>query len=416
MANAIITNSYIARKFIQISRNTNAFLMNVNRQYDGEFERTGAKAGQNIRIRLPVEYNLRTGPTAIVQDSVQKVLNLTVAMQTGVDMSFSSVDRTMNVDRFTENFINPAVNTIVGGIAADVMSGADGGVSNWVANQDPVTGALLSPTINTWLNAKASLEKNAVPDSNYKIVMDPSTQANTVANLAGYFNSQPVIAKQYENGDMTRALGFDWMADNTVILHTTGAYATNPTYTTAKGFAASTVNGAGQVGTVLTVAAMAGPLAKGDIISVDGVYNVNPVTKAATARLKHFVVTAPTLTGATSIPIYPSILGANAGVAQQYQTVSVSPANGATVFVAAAPGSVYRKNLAYVPKAMTLATVDLILPPNVDAAREVFDEVSVRVITQYQGTSDQLLTRLDLLYGFAYLKPEWMVIVPDPVT
>ena len=418
MANSLVTNQVIARKFISISRNKNAFLQNMDRQYDPEFERTGAKVGQNIRIRLPVEYVLRTGPTAIVQDSVQKSVNLPVATQAGVDMSFSSVDRTMNIDRFTDNFIAPAVNTVIGGIASDVMAGCEGNVSNWVANQDPTTGALLSPTANTWLNAKASLENNAVPDSNYKIIMAPATQANTVASLAGLFNSQPILAKQYENGDMTRALGFDWMVDQTVIIHTTGAYVAGGAFVATKGFpSGSTVTGANQVGSVLTVSATTGPLAKGDIITVDGVFNVNPVNKNSTGRLKHFTVTAPVAGGATTIPIYPPILGVTGGgAAQQYQTVTASPANAAVVYVSAAPSSVYRKNLAYVPKALTLASVDMIAPPNVDVAREVYDEVSVRVLTQYQGNSDQLLTRLDLLYGFSYLKPEWMVCVPDPLT
>lgn len=391
--------------------------MNVNRQYDSEFERTGAVAGQSIRIRLPVDYTLRTGPTAVVQNSTQKTINMTVATQVGVDMSFSTVDRTMNIDRFTENFIAPAVNRIVGGIAVDLMGQSEGNVANWVANQDPTTGALIAPTANTFLNAKAALENNAVPDSNYKIVMAPGTQANTVASLAGLFNSQPVLAKQYENGDMTRALGFDWFTDQTVVVHTTGAYATNPTWTNHKGFAAVTVAGAGQTGSALTVSALAGPLKKGDMIRIDGVFAVNPVFKANTGNLRDFVVTADCATGATSIPIYPALLGVDGGgLEQQFQTVTASPANAAQVYVTAAPGSIYRKNLAYVPKAMTLATVDLIMPPNVDAAREVYDETSVRVVTQYQGTSDQLLTRMDLIYGVLYLKPEWVACVPDPLS
>jgi hypothetical protein len=416
LANSIVTNQYIAREFIRLSRNKNGFLQSMNRDYDSEFERTGAKAGQSIRIRQPVEYNLRSGPTAIVQDSVQKVLTMTVATQIGVDMSFSSVDRTMNIDRFSKNFIDPAVNRIVGGIATDVMSGAEGGASNWSANYD-ANGALLSPTINTWLNAKAAMENNSVPFSDYKIVMHPNTQANTVGNLAGFFNSQQTIAKQYDNGEMYKALGFDWLSDPTTIVHTTGAYATTPTYTAGKGFAAVTVAGAGQTGSNLTVSALAGPLNKGDIITIDGVFGVNPVNKNTTGRLRHFTITANVAGGATVLPIYPAILGVDGGGAQQqFQTVTASPANSAQVYVVTGPGVAYRKNLAYVPEAMTVASVDLIMPPNVDAAREALDNISVRVVTQYLGGTDQLLTRLDLLYGYAWLKPEWVVVVPDPIT
>ena len=195
--------------------------------------------------------------------------------------------------------------------------------------------------------------------------------------LKGLFNSQPTIARQYDNGEMVRALGFDWMADQTVLLHTTGAYATSPAYTDGLGFACTTVSGAAQTGSTLAVAALAGPLAKGDIIRIAGVLMVNPVTKAPTGRARTFTVTAAVASGATAIPIYPAITGVDGGGnSVQYQTVNASPANAAQVYVVSAPGSQYRKNLAFVKEAITLAAVDLELPPNVDAAREVFDDIS----------------------------------------
>jgi len=422
LANQIITNQIIAREFIRISRNTNAFLKALNTQYDSSFARSGAKVGQSIRIRLPVDYALRTGPTAIVQDSVQKSVNLTVATQTGVDMGFSSVDRTMSIDRFNENFIEPAVNRVVGGLASAGMAmmeggiNGSGGVPNWSANQDPATGALLAPVMKTWLDGKASLHNNAVPTTDFKAVIAPNSESTVVSSLAGYFNSQATIAKQYDNGEMMHALGFDWMTDQTVTVHTTGAYAVNPTWTVGKGFAATTVAGANQTGNSLVVSALAGPLKAGDIIAVDGVFGVNTINKMTTGRLRHFNVTANVAAGSTVIPIYPAISGPDGlGNEVAYQTVTASPANAAQVYVTAAPGSMYRKNIVFVPKAMTFATVDLEMPPNVECAREVFDNVSVRVVTQYFGMSDNIVTRLDVLSGFALLKPEWCAVVPDPI-
>ena len=87
IANQIITNAIIAKEAVRLYRNKNAFLRNVDRQYESSFARTGAKVGQSIRIRLPVDYTLRTGPTAIVQNTVENVMNLVVANQFGVDMS-----------------------------------------------------------------------------------------------------------------------------------------------------------------------------------------------------------------------------------------------------------------------------------------------------------------------------------------
>ena len=60
-----------------------------------------------------------------------------------------------------------------------------------------------------------------------------------------------------------------------------------------------------------------------------------------------------------------------------------------------------------------MATADLIMPPNVEASRKVLDGVSMRIVRQYAIGTDQLISRLDVLYGFKYVRPEWCVVVAD---
>jgi len=207
---------------------------------------------------------------------------------------------------------------------------------------------------------------------------------------------------------MYDALGFIWMKDQTAITHTTG--------TLAQGSA--TVSGAGQTGLNITVGALAGSLNIGDIITIAGVFQVNRITKQSTGQLRQFVVTSNVLTGATSIPVYPALIPGVNGVQVQYQTVTVSPANGAAVNQALglAASSVYRKNFAYAPEAVTLATADLEMPKNVhEAAREEFDGISMRMVTDYFIGTDQLITRLDVLYGFLWIRPEWACVVGDMI-
>ena len=49
---------------------------------------------------------------------------------------------------------------------------------------------------------------------------------------------------------------------------------------------------------------------------------------------------------------------------------------------------------------VTMATADLELPRGVhEAAREAFDGVSMRMVTAYNVSTDQFITRLDILYG-----------------
>ena len=186
----------------------------------------------------------------------------------------------------------------------------------------------------------------------------------------------------------------------------TGAYGTLPT-----------VNGAGQVGSSITVSALAGPLNQGDIVSFAGVYAVNRVTKTSTNVLAQFAVTAAVPAGATAIPIYPALVPASviAGLTgTSGQTVTASPANGAAVTSPIKAGETYRKNLAFRSEFLTLATADLELPRGVhEAHRENQDGISMRLVTAYNISTDQMVTRIDLLYGWAAVRSDWCCIVAD---
>lgn len=55
---SIITPTLVARRAIELFRNSNAFLQDIDRQRPNEFGFTGTK----IQIRLPTDYILRTNP------------------------------------------------------------------------------------------------------------------------------------------------------------------------------------------------------------------------------------------------------------------------------------------------------------------------------------------------------------------
>ena len=308
----------------------------------------------------------------------------------------------MSLDDYSKRILAPAVNNLVGAVAADVMSGVEGGVSNLVGNFDSA-GNLLKPTLETFLNAKALLSLRSAPTDSRKFILDPVTMARTVQNLSGLLNPATEISEQYRKGEVYNAIGFDWFEDQTVIKHTTGAYT-----------GTLTVSGGGQTGTTITTNALGGPLAQGDIITFAGVNAVNRITKVSTGQLQQFVVTAAAAAGATSISIYPAIVPPSGGSTVQYQTVDASPANGAAIIPLTLASSVYRKNLAFVPDAVTMATADLELPKNMqETARERMDGVSMRMVTGFDIKSDQFITRLDVLYGYVWVRPEWAVVVAD---
>lgn len=407
MANALLAINMITQEAVRLWKNSNAFLMNVDHQYDDQFAVSGAKIGQALRIRLPNDYVVTKGPNLNVQDTSERNTTLVLATQAHVDVAFSMVDRTMTLDNYSERVLAPMVNNLAGQVALDLMAASEGGICNWVANQDAGNN-ILNPIASTYLNAGASLDLNSAPIANRKIVNGPRTEARVVASLAGLLNPQNVIGRQYNTGRMYDALGFTWMKDQTALVHTDGALAQG----------SATVNGAGQTGLSLVVNALAAGLNQGDIITIAGVNAVNFITKETTGELRQFVVTANVAAGATAIPIYPAIVPPSGGQKVQYQTVTASPANGAAVNPVSglAASTTYRKNFAYCPEAVTIAMADLEIPGGVhEAARDSFDGVSMRMITDYFIGTDQLITRLDVLYGFLWIRPEWAVIVADAI-
>lgn len=388
----------ITNEAVRLFSQTNAFLRTVNRQYDDQFARSGAKIGSTLRIRLPNDYVVNDGPAITPQGTNEQNTSLTVAKQKNVPVSFGAAERTMSLDDYSERILAPAVNRLAAVMAGDLMNVANS-ACNIVMNTDS-SNNLISPSAKTWLQAGALLDQNLSPRMDRKIILDPITQANTVSSLQGLFNPQVKISDQFETGLITRdTLGFDWMMDQTTKVHTSGT------------FTDGTVNGANQTGNTLVVSAITGTLKAGDIITIAGVNAINRLTGDDQAALRQFVVTADVASGATSIPIYPAIVPAPAA----FNTVTASPANGAAITLVGGAGLKYRKNLAYFPEAFTLATADLEMPTSgvVESARAQFDGVSMRMITAYDIMSDNLITRLDVLYGFAAIRPEWAVIVAD---
>lgn len=406
MANSLLTISMITRKAIELFVNSNAFIKNLDRQYDDQFGKAGAKIGSQLRIRLPNDYTVRTGPAVSVQDTAEQQTVLTLATQDGVDVSFSTADLLLSLDDFGDRVMAPMMNVLAGGVAGTVMANSANTICNISPNVDAGNN-ILTPNSGTYLDAQATLALQSTPVSAQKIINDPRTQARVVQSLTGLLNPSTAISDQYYEGEMYRALGATWFCDQTTLKFTTGT------------FTAGLISGANQSGTALLTTAITGTLLVGDIITIAGVNSVNRVTKLTTGELRQFVVTVAMANGGTTLNVYPSLVppsnfAAN-GPIVQYMTVTQSPADQAVISLVTNAGATYRKNFRYAPQAITMATGDLPLPANKVVARHKMDSVSMRAITDYMIGTDQEITRLDVLFGSLVIRPEWMAVVPDRI-
>ncbi|WP_418610074.1 P22 phage major capsid protein family protein [Gluconobacter cerinus] len=406
MANNLINNSIITREALMIRRNSNDLIKNISREYQGQFAQRGAKIGDTINVRLPNDYVVQDGPVVNPEATAERSIPLTINFRKNVPMSFSTQERTLNIDDFSERYIAPAVNALVGQVASDAMTLALQ-ASNMVVNTDD-QGNLIAPSSQTWLNAKALLTSCNAPLDDRFAVLDPMTDANTVSGMMG-----------------SKILGVrEWMQDQTVMISQTGSYDGSATATgtygnyTPNGAPVTTISSsASPHSSVFSTSAISGTLKAGDIITIAGVNRINRVNKNSLYLPQQFVVLADCASGATSIPLSPAIIPPGANGPVPYQTVDAAPASGATIKLVAPAGSIIRRNMLYSKRALTLATVDL---ENVSelgplCARASLDGVSLRTVTYYNGTDDTRSTGLDVLYGIGMLRPDWCVIVPELV-
>ena len=387
MANNILTPSMITRYSIRMFLNTNYFIQNISRQFESQFGIEGARIGQQLRIRYANQYTVTDGPGISPQDTTEQQFLLTVATQRHVDVAFTSVETTLDVDDYMERIVLPRVNALAGNVALQVMVNTATAVRNASANVD-ANNTILPVTDAPFALARAILEENSAPNFGEmgmrKVVLAPRSDTRVQLALRGLFNPVESISKQYNSGMMYEALQFRWFEDQSVVSHTTG------TATTAS------VNGAGQTGNTLTVTALGGTFNAGDVITIAGVNAVNRTTYQNLGIASQFVVTANAAQGATTISVYPAIVPPASSTPyaglpytpQQYQTVTASPANNATITPFANAGVTYRENLAYAPDAITLVVAPLWIPPNekgvIAAARHEYDRLSMRSLVCYE--------------------------------
>jgi hypothetical protein len=389
MANSLLTPTAVTREALRILHQKLNFVGNIERQYDSSFAKEGAKIGDSLKIRLPNQYTVRTGATLSTQDTTESSTTLQVSTQKGVDLNFTSVDLTMDMDDFSKRVLDPAMSVLAANIEADALNMYKD-VYNVVDND---TNAI---TFKNILQGRQKLVDGLAPqDNNRHILLSTDHSVTLVDALKGLFQDSGAIKKQYKEGMMGRTGGFDFYENTLLTNHTTGTAAKTTGYL---------VNGASQTGASLTVDTGSTTFLEGDVITIAGVNRVHPETKADTGVLQQFVVTADSGASATSLSISPSIVTSGAA-----QNVSGSPAdNAAVVKVGAGANELLNGTMAFHKEAFAFATADLIMPSGVDfAAREVYDGISMRIVRDYDINNDKFPCRIDVLYGYKTLRPEF---------
>ena len=392
MANSLLTIDMITRKSLEILENNLVISRNCNRQYDDSFAVQGAKIGSTLRIRLPDRALVTDGAALQVQDDNEQYTTLSVASQKHIGINFTSAELTMQLDDFAERVLKPRISQLASSIDADVAT-AYKSIYNSVGTPGTTPGTSL-----VLLQAQQKLNEFATPMSPRYATVNPAANAGLVEGMKGLFNPTDTVSRQFKNGMMgTGVLGFDEInMSQSIGMHTTGAWGTTITST-------GTLSTQGQATLPISFTGSSKTWKQGDVFTIDGVYAVNPQTRQSTGSLQQFVVTADvTATTTGTLSISPAIYTADHALA----TVDSFPQATAVVTMLGSASTQYAQNLSYHKDAITLATADLLLPQGVDmASRQTHNGISMRIVRQYDINNDRMPCRVDVLYGYAAIRP-----------
>jgi hypothetical protein len=384
MSNSLLTPTVIAKEALMILENNMVMGNLVHRDYKKEF----VKIGSSVTIRKPVKFTERRGSTASVQDVTEQSTSLTISNQVGVDWNFSATDLTLTIEDYSERYIQPAMNVIANAIDRDLT------LLYKDVYQAVGTAGTTPSTFLAMAQAAQKLDEAACPTDKRRLVLNPAAHWTIADGLKGLLNEK-IVGDSVNRGYLSTKAGFDIYMDQNIVSHTKGTATGTPL-----------VNGAGQTGSSLVTdgwtSSITGILKVGDVFTIAGVNAINPVSRQSTGALQQFTVMTSDVnsdgSGNATVTISPAITTSGA-----YQTVSASPADNAAITVI----SNHAANLAFHRNAFALVTVPLMIPDSaVWSARETYNNISVRIIKDYDIVNDKEICRLDVLYGVKTLYPE----------
>ncbi len=399
MSNTLSVINMVARESLRVAHENLTYLKTIDSSYDSQYAKKGWEIGDTLRVRNPNQYVRRKGSRVMdVQDQAETTQNVTVATQDGVDMKFNSAELTLSIDELSRRFIEPAVKVLVAGIEGDVLAAQTKLIPQYTGTAGTVVGA--SADLNAITQGRAKLNQQLAP-SNRSGQFDSVTMGTISNGIKGIFHKKSELEKSFSEGYIGRYAGTELFENEK-----TWALA-NSSDVTANTNADALVTDGGSSMAVSSDLAI-GVQTVGSIFTVADVYDVHPETKAAYSHLKQFTVTA---TGATSFSVSPStyLTGAKKNVGSSVGAdLAVSDFNEKAITFYGSVSTSYRQNIVYAKEFATFVTADLpIMDDAIRCVRRVQDGLSIRCWQGSDIRNDELLLRLDILYGNKVLRPEW---------
>ena len=375
------------------------FIKTIDKEPQESFGQVnGYNPGDTINISKPARFTVGTTAdvTSTVQDVIEQKVSLALSNTRNVAVNLTSqeIATDLSLKSWAKRILKPAMSSLAQKIEAECLSTA----LNTVYQSVGTAGSTVFDT-NTMLSARTQLKQSLVPSQEMFALLN-STATQSASNARkGLFNNQAELAKTYKSGAIGAADGFTYLENNLLPTQTLGNDITFAVHTTVSTQGTTTLVVDGLTTTTGTITA-------GEVFTIGSVYSVHPITKVSTGQLQQFVCTALATadgSGYATLTVSPAMYTTGS-----QQNIDSLPQSSATCTPVGAASTAYQQNFAYSPSAFRFASVPLVLPDGTDmASQSTVNDITVRVIRDYLPLTDKMLMRIDVLYGFAVVRPEW---------
>lgn len=391
MANELLAFSTILREAMSIFENACVAAKTVNRRYESKL----GDFGESFYVPIPETPTVSDGPALDLKDTVPAKVLVTLDKQKHTDFTFTSKERTLNINQFSDLFLRPRMEALANQVDVDLLN-LTKSVSMSVGTAGTGPTSILVP-----MQASQALTEHGVPMNDRHLILSPQgktrllgTATSGVVHMA---NPGIPAGEAYKNAAMGMIAGAMALESPNTYTHTVGSDVTMGNW----------ASGGDTEGATTLVAAAAGTLTVGDVFTIGAlgtagsVLDVNPITKATLPRLKQFVVTAVN-TNTTTITFSPPIYAASG----PNKNVSNVPSGTVAITFVGTASTAYGQDVMYHRDAFGLVTADLVMPEGVDVgARHNHKGISMRLVRDYDIVNDRFPCRIDILYGVVAYRP-----------
>jgi hypothetical protein len=393
MSNQFITTQLVSNTALAMFANNAPFIMTGSRIYQDDFQNAGYKIGDTLQVRRQNNFIVGDGSTAVAQDIIETVETITIAHQYHALIAYTVQDLSLRIEDFSRMFIQPAIQNIISQMELDINAAAEqslyfftgtaGTPINSFSTVDKAGAVLLLQGVNIASDAYLAMT-----------VLDGSALKSALLNnFTPVFNED--IVRQSAIGHLSY---FDIFQSQNIRKHIAGAGPTSHSSDTLL------TNGAVSSGNTIVMngatISITNYFLPGDLISIAGASNVNPLSHQSTGQNVQFVITAPASSdgsGNITVTVNPTIITDSGS---PLQNVSNAIPTGSAVTMVPS----YNLNIAYPARGLDIVCPPLykLQVPYSSVAIDPETGLSLAVTQTGDILGYQNFMRIDILCGFSW--------------